>query len=645
MTIGPGVDGMDRRMFLRGAAVGGAAIAVGTGAASCTPMPRPDDPLGAGPHPFPGPTAGRDQWARIPAAFNRRVTAETATSGLRLLDGALPGDMAGHVFFQSLALQPSDAGFSGDGLIWRVDLDGAAPTVTSRLLRTTDYLMAEAFADTRYRFESRGMTRLGPLGLQNQPNTALVALDGNRLIATVDGGRPWELDPETLDPVGPVGRLDDYRPMLDLPFNRFLCPMTITSAHPPYDRETGEYYGISLSIVPLPGMAYTEVLAWGGSGSIKRVPVLTPDLQPLLISQHAHQIAVTRHHLVLLDAAGTIEYAKLLNPPNSAEAGEASAPRPESYFYVIDRDDLRRTNGSVVAQRAVIARESGHFMVDYESTRERLVIHSAHTSASDFAEWIQPYDRHPVSGTPVRSELVNAITPVNYDIGVVGRYEVNARTGALVDQSVFYDDHTWGTGGLVARNPRTSAATLGDVFHANSGFPTDLALQRVAKGFDPHPYRLVPMDELPWAGVPSSLVRIDHDAGRVVDAYFYPGDRFGWTPTFVPRRGAATGSADGYLLAVVYGDQVTADSAGTELWIFRADDLRRGPVARLGSPDLQVPLTLHSVWLDSTRSSRPDERIDVDSELLERADTWHFDPEVAATLRGEVLPAYHSLLR
>ena len=631
-------------MFLRGAAAGGAAIAVGTGAA-CAPMPRPDDPLGAGPHPFPRPVAGRDRWARIPAAFNRRVTAETSTTGLRLLSGAVPTDLAGHVFFQSLALQPSDAGFSGDGLIWRVDLDGESPAVTSRLLRTTDYLMAEAFADTRYRFESRGMTRLGPLGLQNQPNTALVALDGNRLIATVDGGRPWELDPETLDPVGPVGRLDDYRPMLDLPFNRFLCPMTITSAHPPYDAETGEYYGISLSIVPLPGMAYTEVLAWEGSGSIKRVPVLTPDLNPLLISQNAHQIAVTRHHLVILDAAGTIEYAKLLNPPNSAEAGDASPPRPESYFYVIDRDDIRRTKGSVVAQRAVIARESGHFMVDYESSRERLVIHSAHTSASDFAEWIQPYDVHPDSGAPVRSELVNAITPVNYDIGVVGRYEIDARTGcARRAVDVLRRPHL-GHRGSDRPEPAHDERHARRRVPRELGFPDGSGPAARRQGLRPPP--------LPTRGDGRAALggrAVEPGAhrprrGRVVDAYFYPGDRFGWTPTFVPRRGSATGSADGYLVAVVYGDQVSADSAGTELWIFRADDLASGPVARLGGPDLQVPLTLHSVWLDSTRSSSPDERIDVAGELLERAATWHFDPEVAGTLRSEVLPAYEALLR
>lgn len=634
--------GMDRRRFLRGAAGGGAAAAFGWAGSGCTP-PHPADPFGAGPKPIPGPSPGRDRWARLPAAFNRHVTAETRTAPLDVLSGAIPDDLVGHVFFQSLALRADDAGFSGDALIWRLDFGDGAPEIASRILRTTDYLMADAFSSTRYRFESHGMMRLGPLGLQNQTNTALVGLDGNRLIATIDGGRPWELDPATLNPITPVGRLDDYRPIAELPWNRFLCPMNVTSAHPPYDAETGEYYGVALSIVPLPGMAFFEVLAWDGAGAIKRVPIYTPELNPLMITQNAHQLCVTRHHLVILDASGTIEPGKLLNPPNSAAAGDTMVPRPESYFHVISRDAIRAATGGVVAQRAIVPRESGHFMVDFDSTPDRLVVHSAHTSASDFAEWVQPYDRHPIDRTPVRRDLVNAITPVNYDIGVVGRYEIDARTGTIVDEHVFYDDHTWGTGGLTARNPLTPIGTLGDVFHANSGFPTDLAVDRVGRGFTDYPYRLVPYRDLPWEGVPSSLVRIDHDAARVVDAYFFPGDRFGWTPTFAPRRGTARGSADGYVVSVVYGDEVSAHSSGTEVWIFDAADLARGPIARLGRAALQVPLTLHSIWLDSLRTSRPDYRVDVRAELTKRAKTWVADPQVGEILRRDVLDVYDGI--
>ncbi len=630
---------MDRRDFVRALAVTGGAFALGSTAA-CAPESAPD-PL-SGPRPgLPSPTAGRDRWARVPDSFRRLVTTELDAAPLEVLEGAVPTDLAGHVFFQSLSLLESDAGFSGDALIWRLDLGGPVPLATSRILRTADYEMGRAFAETTLRFDSHGMMRLGPLGIQNQTNTALVALEGNRLIATIDGGRPWELDPATLRPVSPVGRLDDYRAMAESPeLNRFLCPMTITSAHPPYDARTGEYYGVSLSIVPLPTMTYTEVLCWHGHGAMKRVPVLNPDGSPLFISQSAHQLAVSRDHLVIVDTGSTIEFGKLLNPPNSWAAGDFAAPRPDTSLYIIDREQLRRTDGAVVAKRAVVARETGHLMVDYDNEPGRIVVHIPHTSAMDFAEWVMPYDRHPDTGTPVREALVNSPTPVSYDLGVVGRYEIDTATGKVLDQRAFANDWTWGTGGLVAANPLAPRSTTGEVIHANSGLPTDLAVHRAFVGFRHYEHRLVPVDELPWAGVPTSLVRIDHDAGRVADGYFYPGDRFGWTPTFVPRRGTATGVADGYVVAVVYSDTSTESSSGTELWIFDAATLAAGPVAKLGRPDLEVPLTLHSIWLDSLHSNRPDERVDVHGELLARAATWRYQPEVEGILRSEVLPAY-----
>ena len=177
------------------------------------------------------------------------------------------------------------------------------------------------------------------------------------------------------------------------------------------------------------------------------------------------------------------------------------------------------------------------------------------------------------------------------------------------------------------------------MFHANAGFPTDLAVQRAFTGFQRHPHRLVPVDEMPWEGVPSSLVRIDHDAHRIVDHFFYPGDRFGWTPTFVPRRGTATGAADGYVLSVVYGDPGER-SGGVELWLFDAADLSRGPVARLGAPSLEIPMTLHSLWLDSLHTRPPDPTIDPGDELLRRARTWHTEPGLVPLVRDEVIPAY-----
>ena len=93
----------------------------------------------------------------------------------------------------------------------------------------------------------------------------------------------------------------------------------------------------------------------------------------------------------------------------------------------------------------------------------------------------------------------------------------------------------------------------------------------------------------------------------------------------------------------MYSDHADARSSGTELWVFGAADLARGPIARLGRADLAMPLTLHSTWLDSLRASRPDTRVDVAAELTERADTWLADPRVASIVRNDVLPAYDAV--
>lgn len=631
---------MERREFLRSVAIAGGLGAMGLGGVACAPQ-NPSDPLGAANLGIPSPTAGRDRWARQPSAFNRKIRRETPKTKLNLLQGTVPNDLAGHVLFQSLSLLDSDAGFSGDSMLWRIDFDEDGPVITSKLLRSSDYLLAEAVRDTNLEFESRGMGRMGPLGLLNQSNTALVELDGNRVVTTVDAGRPWEIDPKTLLPKSPVGTLDDYRPVIELPDapDQPLCPLTITSAHPPYDPHTGEFYGIAFSLVPIPGMTFCELHQWDGSGELRKTPIISGDGSPVLISQSAHQMCVTRDYIVVLDASITLETGKLLNPPDSWAASFHATPRPTSDIYIIDRQKLRESTGAVVAHKCSIPRESGHLMVDYDHPQGRVIVHSAYTPAMDVGEWVMGLDKHPKTRLSVREDLVNCISPVSYDIGVVGRYEINARTGKILESSTFYNDWTWGTGGLTARNKLTPDDTLGDVFHANSGFPTDLALYRVYQGFADYEYRIVETRHLPWEGVPSSLVRIDHDAQQVKDGYYFTGDQFVWTVTFVPRIGTATGSVDGYVVAVVFSDDFTGDSDGTQVWIFDAANLGAGSLCRLGNDTVDMPLTLHSLWLGSLESTRPDYYVDVEGELLERAETWSTD-RVSSILKTDVLPAY-----
>ena len=57
---------------------------------------------------------------------------------------------------------------------------------------------------------------------------------------------------------------------------------------------------------------------------------------------------------------------------------------------------------------------------------------------------------------------------------------------------------------------------------------------------------------------------------------------------------------DGYIVVVVLSDDdSTEGSSGDELWVFDAANLSQGPLTRLGHPDLDLPFTLHSCWMES----------------------------------------------
>ncbi len=74
--------------------------------------------------------------------------------------------------------------------------------------------------------------------------------EGYRLLATWDIGRPYEIDPETLELITPVGSNSEWRPMnplmADLPFKPpFPFPLIQGSAHPCFDFNTKEMFTVN----------------------------------------------------------------------------------------------------------------------------------------------------------------------------------------------------------------------------------------------------------------------------------------------------------------------------------------------------------------------------------------------------------------
>ncbi len=179
---------------------------------------------------------------------------------LHVLEGVLPDDLHGHAFFMGPGgflnskpqgadglIHPSADGtplFNGDPLLHRLDFGGGKVKITSRIPRTPCFYTERHFlskADKKrypYRYANHGLARLSfQLGFRNEVNTAVVPMrfnkaEGNRLIITWDAGRPFEIDPLSLEIATAVGFNQEWREWIPLPL-----PFGIvnTAAHPAFD--------------------------------------------------------------------------------------------------------------------------------------------------------------------------------------------------------------------------------------------------------------------------------------------------------------------------------------------------------------------------------------------------------------------------
>ncbi len=131
--------------------------------------------------------------------------------------------------------------FDGDGLLSQFAFDGKRLRYRNRFVRTTHYL-AERAADKPV-MRNYGQQRSGgPLGNAfrmpaNVANTS-VQYHGDKLLALYEGGRPWAVDPDSMETLGEY----DYDGKLKSSFTY--------SAHPTWDPATGELYNFGIQYGP-----------------------------------------------------------------------------------------------------------------------------------------------------------------------------------------------------------------------------------------------------------------------------------------------------------------------------------------------------------------------------------------------------------
>ncbi|HXU68082.1 MAG TPA: carotenoid oxygenase family protein, partial [Polyangia bacterium] len=603
---------------------------------------------------------------RLPASLLDASRSEVTDATLCIVEGALPAELRGHLFVVAPASTVAWGGrprpgqpplLNGDGMICRVDFDGGAARATCRLARSpcqiADELTHSApFPASILQFLDAGIARLSPLlGARDFLNTAFVPLvqpgQAPRLLLTYDAGRPYEIDPQTLRVIGPMGAAAEWVPEV---FGGAPFPMILSAGHPFWDPRTGELftinYGRSLeSMGPHPERidwlgphfwdhqggapeSFTHLVRWNGSGALEHWQLVGPDGQEVQITQSVHQVAVTRNWIVLFDTAFRVGFEQWFNDPfpgshTTEELLRALLARPQNPYtsvWLVPRaalgqgstDPTKPTPIAVTATTVPV--EAAHLLADYDDSDGRVTIHLAHSAASDLAEWVRPYDVSYYDGAAPRASVEGMVAIGAMDINRIGRYRIDGKTGAIVESGVVYDDRlTWTLALYAGRElPAVTAAPerLEHIFWSSAGFFPELLTKFVHGLYADYSHRVTPLAEIQAlakeGGRPSSLIRIDTAAMKIADSYAAPTGAIIASPQFVAR---GDGPLEGWIVSTVY------TPARAELWWWDAARLAAGPICRLDASALGIGFSLHTAWLPSLAARTATYRIDLAADV------------------------------
>ncbi len=573
-------------------------------------------------------------WRAMPTSMlssgGEDVMATRRTLELRLLGGARPADLGGHVFIAGSIATPGRPAFSGEGTVYRIDLDADAARLKQAVFQPPCFLLDQALQSSGHRgllgFHDLGLTRMSPLlGVRSVLSNSPIALH-DRMIITTDAGRPWEFDPVTLELVTPIGKADEWLGSIPAPW---LFPLVLTSAHPSEDPRTGELFTANYANAGAGNPGFTHLIRWHRRGPLEHFQLIDEHGDPVVIEQCVHQIALTKNHVVLQDSAFVVEMrqmaydaVELLMPGvpivDLLGGSRMRAQRPTTVLYLIPRASLKPRSGGVaehptcvVARRVEIPAESVHFYVQYDDD-EKLEIIVPHTPTLDVSEWVHEGELM-LDGSRASEEISGMQIPCALTQGTLAVHHIDPRTGALLGARLTRSEETWGLA-LGTHAPLGPGGRIETLYFNTSGFAPELVPQRVLKTYHERvDAALMPLK----TGKQPRLLAFDVATGALT-SYVCPR---GWSllsPVFVPRTGGAGGPRDGYLVCLAHAaDSVPRphDTSGEEVWIFDAADIAAGPVCRLGHPELDFAFTVHSTWVPELRPSPRDYQVPIAQDL------------------------------
>jgi len=505
---------------------------------------------------------------------------------LKIVEGHWPSDVDGSVFVIGPDKRsPGGHWFGAHGLVEKIHLTLDAD---GRLLvehRRVDTPLNRIRRRLPFLFKQIQFMEISPFGITNAANTNVQPID-DRLFVGFDGGRPLEIDPESLEYLTPVGANSEWLQAAP----GILEPLCAVAAHPAPDFDEHRLYFINYNQIAPPGTApATTVARWDMEGPIQRWP-----LEGMSPFDTIHDIKATANHLVFSDLPFVIE------PETFRGAARTRRNQEHTNLWIIAKSDLDATSPGkpVRVVEVQLPMPTGHLYVDTEDSDGVIRVMLQHIPLGDLMITMDRESIEHRNGTAVDPNYEGLIA-LALQPSVVGRYRIDAASGAVLESDIVHDDRVWGGVLPTTDTYRPGArARQRQLWYAGMGFDPDLVPEEWWRLYADASDGIVAPAELPEEAIPGSLSRFDLEAMKVVEVHRYAPGAFPSPPTFVPRAGSDDPD-DGYVVVVVHQD------GPKEIQIFDALHIERGPLARATAPAFSPNLMLHSCWMPPRKGPRP----------------------------------------
>lgn len=519
---------------------------------------------------------------------------------LNCISGDLPADIEGSLYLAQCLGSPK-AFMVGETNIVRLEFDAGRVNLTNRRMRTPASLALENLARTKYRFDFLGLMHLSPgVGILSYTEGMYLLPDG-RIAVTSDIDRPWTINRSDLRAETPIGRREEWLPMLTGSAGEVLGSLFAgynTSHAIQVDHRRGEVFLVNFLKKESKGGHPVYLLRWNREGAFERWLVLDEDGEPIEIEQSIHELVITKDHVLLADTA-FVTGTEMFLPWKSAPL-----PHDRTTVYILDRRELTPGGGTVAARRMEVNEACIHLAAEYDNPDDKITIYMLHTPATNTAEIIREHDRD-LNGRYFSRSLIGYGTLPVLDLSSVGKHVFDVKQRIVArSQYLAQMPYTWGPYLYTYRGAKTSPFHGQDLFVMFKGFSKDILPERIFRAYKDIDSRRVSLDQMVGgAGLQhnNSICRITTEDLRIADAYVFP-DRV--LLLTIACLEAKDKEHPGYVIAGIVTDEIVeGGSSGHEYWLFPADNLSGGPICKLGHPELNNSTLFHAVFIPGSPGS------------------------------------------